>query len=78
MSDAMITGEDRGGAPSERTQLRRGAHHGTHDPSVIRAVIDAAPICHVAVNTAARLAPSRHKTGTRVTMEKSRSTSRQS
>ena len=52
MSDDAITSHDHGTAPSERTRLRRGAHHGTHDPSVIRSIIDAAAMCHVAVVTA--------------------------
>jgi uncharacterized protein len=32
---------------SDRTRLRREPERGSHDPAVIRAIIDAAPICHL-------------------------------
>ena len=32
---------------SERTRLHREPERGSHDPEVIRAIIDAAPICHL-------------------------------
>jgi len=32
---------------SERTRLHREAHLGSHDPGLIRSIIDAAPMCHL-------------------------------
>ncbi len=32
---------------SDRTRLRREAHLGSHDPELIRSIIDAAPMCHL-------------------------------
>jgi nitroimidazol reductase NimA-like FMN-containing flavoprotein (pyridoxamine 5'-phosphate oxidase superfamily) len=32
---------------SERTRLHREAHLGSHDPELIRSIIDAAPMCHL-------------------------------
>ncbi|MCP4436852.1 MAG: pyridoxamine 5'-phosphate oxidase family protein [Actinomycetia bacterium] len=37
--------------PTERTTVRRGASRAEYDPEVVRSIIDATPICHVAVNT---------------------------
>ena len=34
-------------APSDRTRLHRESERGSHDPAVIRAIVDAAPICHL-------------------------------
>jgi nitroimidazol reductase NimA-like FMN-containing flavoprotein (pyridoxamine 5'-phosphate oxidase superfamily) len=34
-------------SPSARTQLHREPERGSHDPAVIGAIIDAAPICHL-------------------------------
>lgn len=38
-------------APSERTKVIRGAPRALYDQETVRAIIDAAPICHVAIAT---------------------------
>ena len=49
-------------APSERTKVIRGAPRALYDPETVRAVIDAALICHVAIATAdgPRVTPQYH------------------
>ena len=38
--------------PSDRTRLHREPERGSHDPEVIRAIVDAAPICHLGLTDA--------------------------
>lgn len=35
-------------APSARTQVKRSANRGSHDPALLHAILDAAWVCHVA------------------------------
>ena len=38
-------------APTARTRLRRGVLRADYEPATVRSIVDAAPICHVAVDT---------------------------